>query len=425
MTKSARQLYDAAVAKGFAPAGASPDERNTKGSAVAEATRALMAAEGIGRNAARNRVRRAIKTATQRVTEDTAPDVYEESKLRKAEKLLAVERRRAREALDAVEDFGQLRAVAFGLTPDKVRPPGSWHVIGRKPSGRKEVPVLFTSDFQVGEVITLADTRGENEYNIEIFRRRYRTMIGVAVNLIEKHHGGADQIVYLRGGDTISGSIHEELADTDEVTPPQQCIVAIEEEVAGIKHLADRFGKVHVISVHGNHDRNTHKPRNKTSFAHSFETIIQWAIQSHFKDDPRVQFTSDASGDVLFEVCGYRMLLTHGDAIGSGGGAGFLGPSGPIVRGAKKVKYSYAGIGEHIDLVLMGHYHNPVYIRNEVMCNGSTAGHSEYARRRIRVVPQAPIQTLFFVHERHGVTAVREIDVNNRPRKIKPAHRVR
>lgn len=422
----ARKAYESAVAKGHAPAGATASEIAEKGSAIQEAARLLIKADrSLTYDAARNRVRRAANGGSKRVNEDNTPDVYEESKLRRAERNLQNERRKAREALDAIEDMAQLRTLAFGLTPDKVKPPGSWHTITRKPSGKREVPILFTSDFQVGEVITLKETRGENEYNLDIFRRRYRTMIGVAVNLIEKHHDGADQIVYLRGGDTISGGIHDELADTDEVTPPMQCIVAIEEEVAGIRHLADRFGRVHVISVHGNHDRTTHKPRNKASFSHSFETIIQWAIQAHFKDDPRVTFTSDESGDVLFEVCGYRMLLTHGDAIGSGGGAGFLGPSGPIVRGAKKVKYSYAGIGEHIDLVLMGHYHNPVYIRNEVMCNGSTAGHSEYARRRIRVVPQAPIQTLFFVHERHGVTAVREIDVNNRPRKTKAATVVR
>jgi len=418
----ARKAYESAVTKGHAPAGATASEIAEKGSAIQEAARLMMKADhSLSYDAARNRVRRAADSGTKRVNEDNTPDVYQESKAQRLARQLASERAKSKAALDLMEDLNALKQLAFGLTPDKVKPPGSWNVIKRKPSGKREVPVLFTSDFQIGEVITLEDTRGENEYNIEIFRRRYRTMIGVAVNLIEKHHGGADQIVYLRGGDTISGGIHEELADTDEVTPPQQCIVAVEEEVAGIRHLADRFGRVHVMSVHGNHDRNTHKPRNKTSFAHSFETIIQWAIQAHFKDDPRVTFTSDASGDVLFEVCGYRMLLTHGDAIGSGGGAGFLGPSGPIVRGAKKVKYSYAGIGEHIDLVLMGHYHNPVYIRNEVMCNGSTAGHSEYARRRIRVVPQAPIQTLFFVHEHHGVTAVREIDVNNRPRKTKAA----
>ncbi len=249
-------------------------------------------------------------------------------------------------------------------------------------------------------------------------------MIGVTIKLVKKHHGDSDKIVYLRGGDCISGGIHDELKDTDEVPPPEQCIAVIQEEVQGIKNLADAFGRVVVVSVAGNHDRITHKPRMKEYTRHSYDLLIQYSIESHFLADPRVEFVSDPSGDVLFSVAGYRMLLTHGDRMGTGGGQGFLGTSGPVVRGAKKVKHAYSAEGHVIDLVLCGHYHTPMHVHDLVMCNGCLAGHSEYARAKIRAEPHPPTQTLFFIHEERGVTATRLIDVNGRPTKSKGATKI-
>lgn len=419
----ARTAYEKALEAGHAPSGASEKEIREKGSAVQQGARILMATDAtLTYDAARNRIRRVCATKPKRVDDKSEPDLYEESKAERFRREALALKANEKRLLEELENARRLREHAFGLRPAAIAPPGGWQVIRRKSTGKKETPVLFTSDFQVGEVIPAAATRGLNEYNVDIFRKRYRTLIGVTCKLIQEHHGGAEEIVYLRGGDTISGSIHPELADTDECPPPQQCVVAIQEETAGIRHLAETFGRVHVISVPGNHDRITEKPRSKAYDAYSYEPLIQWAIEAQFKDDPRVSFLTDQSGDVLFNVQGYNMLLTHGDRIGSGGGQGFLGPSGPIVRGAKKVKAQFAAEGHHVDLVLIGHYHFPMHVNNDVMCNGCLPGYSEYARGRMRVAPQAPSQMLFFVHPDHGITAVREIDVNSRPRRSRGPH---
>lgn len=420
----ARKAYESAVAAGNAPSGAPQSEVMKRGSAVQVACRVLMKADkSLTYDAARNRVRRAISASVSRVDEKKSPDLYEESRAEALRRRALAAEAKQKTLEQELDQARRIREHAFKLaTVTKAR---NWAAITRKPSGKRETPVLFTSDFQAGEVIKLSETRGVNAYNLEIFRQRYRTLIGVTVKLVKNHHEGADRIVYLRGGDAISGGIHDELKDTDDVPAPLQCIAVIEEETAGIAHLADEFGDVVVISVGGNHDRITHKPRAKEYMAHSYDTLIQYAIEANFKNDKRVKFVTDDSGDVLFSVHGYKMLLTHGDRIGSGGGQGFLGTAGPIVRGAKKVKAAYATEGHHVDMVLCGHYHTPLHVHNEVMCNGSIAGYSEYARARIRAAPHAPSQLLFFVHEQRGVTAVREIDVNNSPKRSKGAHVVR
>lgn len=409
--------YEAAVSRGFAPVGSSPTDIKQRGSAVMEAATTLAKQWKISLNAARWRVRRAVERSggTEMVTESNDPELYAASEIEGLKVTTRSLRAQLRDLKLELDEARNLRQHAFGLTPAKVRA-DSWSVVELDSSNQLETPIIFTSDLQCGEVIRAEDTRGENEYNLAIFRERYRTMISVAVNLIEKHHGGAEHVIYLRGGDAISGGIHDELKDTDEVPPPEQCIALIQEEVGGIRNLAEKFGRVTVISVGGNHDRTTAKPRTKQYARHSYEMLIQFSIEAHFKHDNRVNFITDESGDVLFKVHDYSMLLTHGDRIGVGTNkAGRTAAT--ILDGARKIKAAYLNEGQHIDLVLLGHFHISMHAHGLVMSNGTLAGIGEFARTRMRAERLPPTQTLFFVHRDRGVTATRLIDVNHKPRK--------
>ena len=210
-------------------------------------------------------------------------------------------------------------------------------------------------------------------------------------------------IVYLRGGDAISGDIHDDLRETNDLSsvPAVMCVVA--EEAAGIEKLADKFGKVTVISGPGNHGRTTHKPRSKAYVNLNYETLIAYMLEREFKNDKRVTFITPQSGEAYFSIYNTRFLMTHGDRIGSRGGQGFIGPVATIARGVHKTRKQYASIGKPVDYMLIGHFHEPMWI--PFCCvNGNLAGFSEYARD-LRVEPGPPSQELFFVNEDIGITA--------------------
>jgi predicted phosphodiesterase len=169
-------------------------------------------------------------------------------------------------------------------------------------------------------------------------------------------------IVVCLGGDMISGDIHEELFATNDRTP-QQCINDLTDLIsAAVERLADHFGKVFLPCVVGNHGRSSRKPRMKGRVFTSHEWNIYCNLERHFRRDPRVQFLIPGDTDAYFMVYGHRFLLTHGDSLGVKGGDGIIGAIGPIMRGSIKVRNSEVEIGKKVDTILMGHWHQTLWL---------------------------------------------------------------
>lgn len=294
--------------------------------------------------------------------------------------------------------------------------PADWTLPNRKRGKSEHMPELMTSDFQAGEVIRAEETEAGYGYDSATFCRRYQALIATTIDLCFGH-GGADWtypgIIYERGGDAISGGIHEELADTDDMTPIEAVQLVFEQEAAGIKHLADAFGRVDVKSpdAAGNHDRNTRKPRSKNAAGHSYDLMVSFMLQREFRNDKRVSFQTSRSFDVLFPIYDRNILLTHGDRIGSRGGMGFIGPAATILRGAQRVIQEQAALGRHVDRVNVGHFHTPLYYE-WVLANGCLPGFSEYAKAN-RLRPSDPQQFLLFNHPKRGVVDVRPINLRD------------
>lgn len=309
--------------------------------------------------------------------------------------------RRAYRQANAAED---LRQVVFGLASAPIVPPTI--DAPRAPKGQAPaVPLLFASDFQWSERISAAQLDGVNEFNLQVARDRYALLIRTAREICRFHVGKprAKSVIYARGGDMISGGIHDDLRETNAAPVAAQLVDLVEHEAAGIRALREDFEVVWVISVPGNHGRPTEKPRSKNYAPMSFDTLAAWMLEREFRDDPGVRFHTPASGDALFEVCGWKFCLTHGDRIGSRGGQGFIGPAATIARGMKKNLDYWARLGVPIDYQLVGHFHTSLELELG-FSNGSLPGISEYARD-FRMTPARASQWLLFVHPRHGVAS--------------------
>lgn len=309
-------------------------------------------------------------------------------------------RKSAEEQKRADESEHILREMA-GIFRREVHVP-KWTLPGDGKKGRA-VGLIHLSDLHNGEVVRPEEIGGINEYNPDIFQRRFRRMIAAAVEILPRWAADSDLkgVVVALNGDLISGDIHDELRRTNALTAHEQVAHTTDEIAGGIRPLADRFGNVLIVVTPGNHGRTTEKTHAKRMAALSYDTMIGNILARTFADDKRITVNVASGADVLFPIFGWSILQTHGDSMGTGGGQGFAGPELPIVRGGKKIKLSGFASGERYDIILTAHYHtssNP----GSILANGSMIGYNEYAVR-IRAQPEPPMQWLALIHEKWGL----------------------
>jgi predicted phosphodiesterase len=305
----------------------------------------------------------------------------------------------------------RIRTEIYNLASRTPAPP-AWLERARNKSAIAGIPMTVWSDWHYGETVRPEEVGGANEFNAEVAKARVQTLVDKTIDLAFNHMGAATKtypgIIIMLGGDMLSGDIHEELFATNDRTT-QQCINDLTDLLASaLDQLADRFGKVFVPCVVGNHGRASKKPRMKGRVYTSHEWNIYCNLERHFRKDKRLQFMIPGESDAYFKVFGHRFLLTHGDSLGVKGGDGIIGSLGPIMRGSIKVGKSEAQIGREFDTVVMGHWHQALWLPG-VIVNGALKGYDEYARLAIRAPYAPPSQQLWFVHPKYGITARWEV----------------
>lgn len=301
----------------------------------------------------------------------------------------------------------EIRQEIYGLSALIPSPP-AW-VSKITPGHSSGVPMTIWSDWHHGERVRAEETGGMNEFDREIAKQRVQRLVDSTIDLCFSHMTNPKYpgVIVCLGGDMISGEIHEEFKETNEGSIQECCLEVEELLIAGLTQMADKFGKVFVPAVVGNHGRGTLKVRAKRRVAMSYEWNIYQHLERHFRNDSRLKFVIPYETDVMFTVNGHRFLLTHGDSLGVRGGDGIIGAIGPIARGALKTWRSEAQIGRDFDTLIMGHWHSylPSSDMLSVIVNGALKGYDEFARLMLRARCSRPSQALWFVHKKYGITA--------------------
>ena len=297
-----------------------------------------------------------------------------------------------------------VREVAFKLSERDTAPP--WLKDKDIGEGQPGIPVVNLSDWHWGEVVKASEVNGINEYNLDIARKRARRVFRNIKDVAFNHINNPDYpgIVVCLGGDMVSGDIHEELAQTNEQPTIPVVFDLFDVLVQGLVYLADAFGSVTVFTAFGNHGRKDQNKTYKMAAWANFDWMLYNMIERHFKaaGDDRIKVITHEGFDQVFKIYGHTFLLTHGDRMGVRGGDGIIGVIGPIIRGAKKVKANYNSMGQHIDTILVGHWHQHYPVKL-VRVNGSLKGYDEFAMGN-RFDPEDPVQDMFLVHPDHGIT---------------------
>ncbi|WP_114694710.1 hypothetical protein [Motiliproteus coralliicola] len=313
-----------------------------------------------------------------------------------------------REAHKQIEELKHSLGIANELTDTSLQPP-EW-LQSNPASAQDAVSVAFLSDTHFDEVVDPAEINFVNAYNRTIAENRLRTFFNIAVDIASDpgRNLRTSGFVLPLGGDIVGGNIHEELARTNEAGIMDTVIHWSNEIAAGIEQLADKFDRVTVPCVTGNHGRNTLKPINKGRTGDNFDYLIYRLLERHFRKDRRVSFIIPRSIAAKWNVYGHRFHLEHGDN-GFRGGNGIAGIWSPIMRGDMKLRQREQAVDQEYDTLMLGHFHQLKWGGHFIM-NGSLKGIDDYASNG-KFGYEQPQQAFFMVDAKGQIVNMNSIQV--------------
>ncbi len=322
-------------------------------------------------------------------------------------------RKRAVELQKQLGDAEHLAEQLAGLRNQTFTIP-EWILDKTESTKGNSVVGLCISDVHAGEVVSSDELLGLNAYDIGICRKRLRRLFAAACEIPLRWTADTSNqgLLLVLAGDLISGDISEEFRISNEITSTEQHRFMVEELTAGIRLLRESYPRIHVVSVPGNHGRNyAGRPMAKLVSRASYDTLTAQSVADRCEADDKITFQITPSRDAVVPLLGRTIFVSHGDAMGTGGGAGFLGALAPIVRGAKKVEAQQSRANRRPDLILHGHFHTSANPGN-VLSNGSVVGYSEYANG-LRASLEPPMQWLWLWHQRWGLRERLEVQLED------------
>jgi predicted phosphodiesterase len=280
----------------------------------------------------------------------------------------------------------------------------------RKPKNNKEIVVLNLNDVHIGR------------YSRDLLQKKADYLVSSALEIVEIQRGKAtiDELVINMVGDIVDG---------DGIFPnqPYEQKFYLMEQMFGtglpvisgmINELSNHFKKVTLNCVWGNHGRVSKFTDPELNFDHIFYKILEIATQNN----PRLTWNISKKWYMIAKISKFGFLLTHGHFIKTWLNIPFYGikEKGMRWQGSLSKEETVMLNKEWVkvrkefwDFIVMGHFHTSLYFRwNNWRCIlGGTWLDSDDFAESVLGLDSATEQTLFAVHEKRGITWMRNIDL--------------
>jgi len=285
---------------------------------------------------------------------------------------------------------------------NKLKKVNTFTITPHHDSGKGEaVAVWLASDFHVEERVTLAQTNGLNEYNLDISKARAEQYFRKAVRLTQLFGRDVEikTVVLALLGDFITNDIHEQAATTNYLPPTEATLYAQSLIASGIQFVLDNTDWNLVIPcISGNHSRTSQFSMFGSENGHSLEYMMYRSLESHFKT-PRVRFLISEGAHQYVNVFDYTIRFIHGhDVKFNGGVGGVLVPFNKAIAQWDK--------GRRANFTCAGHFHqyyDGTNSKQGAVVNGSLVGYNSFALS-IKASYEPPAQMLFLLDKKRGKT---------------------
>lgn len=333
---------------------------------------------------------------------------------------LASLRRQARQSAELAKALRDNKALHLQLETAEQRIAGLEHLreTAHRPyiapplrgQTRRGTLVLLCSDWHVGETVVPETVGGRNEYTPAMASKRVDRLIEGVRWLVESWRGprgygwSLDELVVWLGGDLMTGMIHEDLAETNAMSPLEEQLFARDlccrllDALAGIPGIR----RLRVVTSRGNHGRDTRKKRFASGYRRSYEQAMYIDLARLYAGHKRISVSVSKDTFQLLEVYRTRLRFHHGDCISFQGGVGGLTiPLRKAIAEFNKTQWA--------DVTCMGHWHQYLDLPDAVV-NNCLIGWGPYAQE-IKAPFARASQVAFLVDEKWGKRMTTEIVV--------------
>ncbi len=275
-----------------------------------------------------------------------------------------------------------------------------------KGAARGVAAVVPATDWHVEETVYREGTNGKNEYNLTIAEARIKRFYAKTLELIDWQNTLAPVVELWHPllGDLLTGTIHEELLETNSLSPTEACIFLQDMICGGIDFwLRETKLPIFCPTCVGNHGRTTPKKRIKTSCRNSYEWLLYTTLARNYAKNQRVHFMVGRGYHNTQEIMGRKVRFHHGDGLRYQGGVGGLTiPVNKSIAQWNKV--------DTADFDIFGHWHTHLVNYPTWISCGSLMGYSEYSVE-IKADFQHPTQAFIVIDRLYGLTQATPIFV--------------
>lgn len=303
-----------------------------------------------------------------------------------------------------------IQETASALAPDW----STYEIPAPAPGDRTEQEMmLLWSDLHAAEVVSSEETRGINEYNWSIMEERMEKTVRAVASHADHFGFNVSRLHVAMLGDMLSGDIHEELKVTNDRPLSEAIVDLAAAHVPFLLSLAERFPKIKVSGVPGNHPRYSKKPQAKQAHNNADWLFYQF-LAALLRDHPQFEFDIvKGSYNVLTIADRWRMLLMHGDGIRTT----MPGvPWGGVIRRVTVLESQFVAAKQPLDYIALGHFHTQNAldgVATKTFVNGSVKGADEYSLKQFGSGRPAA-QTLLSFHPKRGWTGSYAVELQPR-----------
>lgn len=329
--------------------------------------------------------------------------------LSKAQTEAAKWRRRYKDAMTSASSYQEQVELLLGI---QGKPPIQTFEISNNHISYDVAVVIPATDWHVEERISLETTNGKNHFNLGEAEDRIKRFYTKALRLIQwqQRLAPVGEIWHPLLGDLMSGYIHEELTETNQLSPTEASLFLQEMLCSGINLLLRKTKlPINIPTCVGNHGRTTPRKRIKTSAQNSFEWLLYMTLAKYYAKNKRVHWMVGRGYHNTQEIMGRLVRFHHGDGLRYQGGVGGITiPVNKAISQWDKAK--------SVDFDIFGHWHTFFWGYNKWIACGSLMGYSEYSVE-IKAEHQHPTQTFIVIDRRYGVTVAVPIFVTSAGKK--------